>query len=172
VKTVDLDVTSHMHADIAHELSAVLKSLQKDDLMAIATQLKQWNGEHSADLTAPAIYNNLLSQTMRLAMADEISAKAFEAIAATSILKNSYEHFIKNENSPWWDDRNTKAIETRGDIIERATRKTISLLTEIAGSDPQNWKWGKIHTLTHKHAFDAVKPLRLFQCGPLRSKWW
>ncbi|MEY4931557.1 MAG: hypothetical protein RI909_2281, partial [Bacteroidota bacterium] len=76
--------------------------------------------------------------------------------------KNTYEQFIKNENSPWWDNRNTEQKETRAIIIEQATQKTIEILTGIFGANPDDWKWGKIHTLTHKHPLDAVKPLRSF----------
>lgn len=162
IKTVHLDVTSDMHADIAHEIAAVLKSINKSEYNFITTPLETWSGEHGADQTTPSIYNNLLSQIMRKAIADEISDKAFESLSATSILKNSYEQFIKNENSPWWDNRNTEAKETRAIIVENATQKTIELLTQICGKNPDDWKWGKIHTLTHKHALNAVKPLRGF----------
>jgi penicillin amidase len=167
MKSITLDVTSRMHADIAHEIALVLRSTNKIEFMEIVSQLGTWHGNHQAELTAPAIYNNILAQIMRMAMADEITDKAFETIAATSILKNSYEQFIKNEHSPWWDNRHTEDVETRTMIVENAAYKTISLLTEIAGEDPQNWKWGKIHTLTHNHAFNSVKPLRsFFNVGP------
>jgi penicillin amidase len=123
--------------------------------------------QHETDLTAPSIYYNLLSQTMRLAMADEISHSAFEAIAATSVLKNSYEHFIANASSPWWDVKGTDEKETRAQIVSQAATKTLALLKATCGERATDWKWGKIHTLTHKHAFDAVKPLRsFFNVGP------
>jgi penicillin amidase len=156
-----------MHADIAHEIALILRSTNKNEFKEIVMQLGSWQGDHHAELTAPAIYNNILSQIMRMAMADEITDKAFETIAATSILKNSYEQFIKNENSPWWDNQNTEVKENRTMIVENAAHKTISLLTKIAGEYPQNWTWGKIHTLTHNHAFNSVKPLRtFFNVGP------
>lgn len=167
VKAMILDETSHMHADIAHQFASILKELNQPEFNNLTTQLETWNGQHTTDLTAPSIYYNLLSQTMRLAMADEISHEAFEAIAATSVLKNSYEQFIANNNSPWWDVKGTEAKETRAEIIKQAAQKTIALLTETCGKNPTDWKWGKIHTLTHKHAFDAVKPLRrFFNVGP------
>ena len=162
VKIVDLDVTSVMHADIAHEIASILKSINKSEFNFITAQLENWNGEHQAEQTTPAIYNNILSHIMRKAMADEITDKAFESLAATSILKNTYEQFIKNENSPWWNNKNTERKETRAIIVEEATQKTIELLTQICGKNPDDWKWGKIHTLTHKHPLNAVKPLRSF----------
>lgn len=167
MKVLNLDVTSRMHADIAHQLAAILTEINQPEFQELTAQLHTWNGQHETDLTAPSIYYNLLSQTMRLAMADEISHPAFESLAATSLLKNSYEQFIGNENSPWWDDTKTEGRETRAQIVEQAAKKTIRLLADISGNNPADWKWGKIHTLTHKHAFDAVKPLRsFFNVGP------
>lgn len=167
MKVINLDVTSHMHADIAHQLASILNEINKPEFKEVTSQLETWQGQHETDLTAPAIYYNLLSQTMRLAMADEISHPAFESLAATSLLKNSYEQFIGNERSPWWDDKKTEAKETRAQIVEKAATTTIQLLISICGTNPEDWKWGKVHTLTHKHAFDAVKPLRsIFNVGP------
>jgi penicillin G amidase len=167
MKSVNLDVTSHMHADIARQIAAVLKSVNKPEYSVIVTQLETWKGDHGKEQTEPAIYYNMLAQIMRMAMADEISQKAFESIAATSLLKNSYEQFIGNESSPWWDNKNTEPKETRAIIVESAASKTAELLTAICGKNPDDWKWGKVHTLTHKHAFDAVKPLRsFFNVGP------
>lgn len=167
MKTTILDVTSHMHADIANQLAVILKGINKPEYNELVTQLENWKGVHEGELTAPSIYYNLLSQTMRLAMADEISQEAFESLAATSVLKNSYEHFIANEKSPWWDIKSTEAKETRAQIVDQAAAKTIELLTAICGKNPADWQWQKIHTLTHKHALDAVKPLRsFFNVGP------
>ncbi len=167
MKTVTLDVTSTMHADIAHEIASILKAINKSEFKDITTQLEVWDGQHLAEQTTPSIYNNMLSQIMRRAMADEITDKAFDVLAATSVLKNSYEQFIKNENSPWWDNKKTKETETRASIVEDAARETMELLTAICGKNPADWKWGKIHTLTHKHPLDAVKPLRrFFNVGP------
>lgn len=167
MKTVNLDVTSTMHADIAHEIASILKAINKSEFKDITTQLEVWDGQHLAEQTTPSIYNNMLSQIMRRAMADEISDKAFDVLAATSVLKNSYEQFIKNENSPWWDNKKTKETETRASIVEDAARETMELLTAICGKNPADWKWGKIHTLTHKHPLDVVKPLRgFFNVGP------
>lgn len=167
MKVINLDVTSHMHADIAHQLASILNEINKPEFKEVASQLQTWQGQHETDLTVPSIYYNLLSQTMRLAMADEISHPAFESLAATSLLKNSYEQFIGNVSSPWWDDKKTEAKETRAQIVEKAATTTIQLLIAICGTNPEDWKWGKVHTLTHKHAFDAVKPLRsFFNVGP------
>jgi penicillin G amidase len=86
---------------------------------------------------------------------------------ATSIPKNSYQMFIENDQSPWWDNSKTAEKETRDQIIKQAAINTLQLLNTTSGENSSDWHWGKIHMLTHKHPLDAVKPLRsLFNVGP------
>jgi penicillin amidase len=167
VKHVSLDVTSGMHADIAHLLADVLAKNNNPGHTQLQEELRNWDGVHDKNLIAPTLYYNLLSQTMRLAMVDEIGETAFESLAITSLLKNSYEHFISNAQSPWWNNTKTDPTETREEIVAQAADRTLALLTRNLGNEPGLWTWGRVHTLTHKHAFDAVKPLRnFFNVGP------
>ncbi len=168
VKKVNLDVVSHMHEDIAKELVTVLKSLDEPEVGVLITILENWNGDHQVNDVAPSVYYNLLSNTMAMAMKDELGPDAYKSIMATSLPKNSYDIFIRNESSPWWDNINTKDTkETRANIIKQAALRTIESLNASSGNNPTDWTWGKIHTLTHKHALAAVKPLdKFFNVGP------
>jgi len=167
VKKINLDVVSLMHANVAHEIAAVLKSTNKPEWDAIVAPLESWDGNHKADAVAPAVYYNILSSILKLAMADELGKQAFTALSSSSVVKNSYEQFIKNNNSAWWNDVKTTETETRTTIFELAALQTTDLLKKTCGSDPADWQWGKIHTLTHKHALNAVAPLRkFFNVGP------
>lgn len=169
VKKVNLDVISNMHPDVAKELATVLKSSGKPEFNELASILESWRGDHQIADTAPSVYYNLLSFTMNLAMKDELGAKAYSAIMGTSIVKNSYDTFIANDQSPWWDDIGTKdKKETRSEIILAAAARTVEILKTTSGPNPSDWTWGKIHTLTHKHPLGTVKPLdKLFDVGPL-----
>ena len=170
VKKVNLDVVSRMHPDIAKEIVAVLKAGGDAQFAEIISTLENWNGDHQMNDVAPSIYYNLLSHTMSLAMKDELGAGAYESIMATSLPKNSYDIFIRDENSPWWDNVGTKdKKESRADIIQEAARRTLASLQNTSGKNADDWQWQKIHTLTHKHALGAVKPLdKLFNVGPFK----
>jgi penicillin G amidase len=164
-----LDVTSRMNADIAHEISGILKAgASADKFSVIANELQNWKGEDKAGTVAPSIYYNMLSQIIFLAMEDELGETALRSILKTSVPKNSYQAFIANQQSPWWDNvTTTDRKETREDIVVQAAENVVSLLTKICGKSPEQWTWGKIHTLTHNHALGAVKPLdKIFNVGP------
>ena len=168
MKTINLDVMSNNHTEVAKEIALVLKTLDKPAHTSIIQQLEMWDGNHKLTDTAPSVYYNMLSQIMYLTMSDEIGAHATKTILGTSLSKNFINPFLKNDNSPWWDNVRTKEVkETRAAIFEKSAIKTIELLTKTCGSNPEAWTWGKIHTLTHTHPLAAVKPLdKLFNVGP------
>ncbi|CAN5433676.1 penicillin acylase family protein [soil metagenome] len=167
-KKVNLDATSIMHPEIAKELATILKKSDKSEFATVITLLENWNGDHQLTDTAPSVYYNLLSQTLSMAMKDELGADASNTLIGSTVVKNSYHKFISNENSPWWDNVRTKdKKETRSDIVEQAALKSIALLNTTSGDKPDSWTWGKIHTITHKHVLNAVKPLnKFFNVGP------
>ncbi|MFZ2905514.1 MAG: penicillin acylase family protein [Cyclobacteriaceae bacterium] len=168
MKEMNLDVVSISTPEVAKEMASVLSPLNKPEYAAMIDLLKNWNGDHKKTDTAPSVYYNMLSQIYYLAMKDEIGADALNAILATSVPKNSVNRFIKNDQSPWWDNVKTKGVtETRAMIFEKAALKTLSLLNETCGEKPEDWVWGKIHTLKHNHPLGAVGLLdKLFSVGP------
>ncbi|MEJ1241199.1 penicillin acylase family protein [Chryseolinea sp. T2] len=168
MKEVNLDVVSISAPEVAKEMATVLKSLNKEEYAPLIELLQNWNGDHKSTDTAPSVYYNMLSQIYYLTMKDEIGADALHSILATSVPKNSVNKFIKNESSPWWDDIHTRSIsETRAMIFDKAAQKTLTLLHESCGDKPEDWVWGKIHTLKHKHPLGVVSVLdKLFSVGP------
>jgi penicillin G amidase len=167
-KKVNLDAASIMHPEVAKEFASILKSTGKPEFSDIITLLEDWDGDHQLTSVAPSVYYNLLSQTFFMTMNDELGLDAANTLIGSTAIKNSYYRFISNENSQWWDDVKTKnKKETRTEIIEQAALKTISLLKSTSGEKPDSWTWDKIHTITHKHVLNAVKPLdKFFNVGP------
>lgn len=168
MKEINLDVVSISTPEVAKEMSEVLSSLNRAEFVPLIALLKNWNGDHKRTDAAPSVYYNMLSQIYYLAMKDEIGAQALHSILATSVPKNSVNTFIKNDHSPWWDDVRTKDVkETRAIIFDKAAQKTLTLLHETCGEQPEDWVWGKIHTLKHKHPLGVVRLLdKLFSVGP------
>ena len=168
LSSMQLDVSSSMHVEVAKEIASVLTTVNKPEFNVLVNELNQWDGSHRANQIAPSIYNTLLDQIIHGAMLDELGETALASLLKTSVLKNSYHRFIASTSNPWWDDASTKEkTESREEIVEQAAHKTIALLKKTCGEKPELWTWGKIHTLTHAHALGAVKPLdKLFNVGP------
>lgn len=168
MKQIDLDHVSAMHADIAHALALLADSTKAGEKHpALIKMLRDWDGDHAASSATPAVYYNVLSHTLSLLMKDELGETAYDVLLKTALIKNSILILFNNANSPWWDIVSTPNPEVRTDIIAMAFDSAQVVLEKTMGTDPANWAWGKVHTLTHEHALGSVKPLdRLFNVGP------
>lgn len=168
MREINLDVVCTTAPEVAKEMASVLSALNKPEFSSLIDLLQKWNGDHKQTDLAPSVYYNMLSQMYYLSMQDEIGSGALKSILMTSVPKNSVNSFVKNVNSPWWDDVRTKDLkETRAMIFEKAAIKTLALLKKNCGPNPSDWTWGKIHTLKHNHPLGAVKLLdKFFSVGP------
>ena len=55
-------------------------------------------------------------------------------------------------HSPWFDNLNTPEVEGPYEIIRQSFEFAINNLGQDSGWRISGWKWGKRHTLTHRHA--------------------
>ena len=137
---------------------------------ALVEQLATWNGDHSLDSTAATLFNQLLYQLTKQAMADELSGAFFDNLLTTRALDSALPRLLADAGSPWWDKRDSEAVESRAAIVELAWQASLAHLREILGDDPEGWQWGKAHTLTHNHPLSQQKPLdRLLNVGPFAA---
>jgi penicillin amidase len=54
-------------------------------------------------------------------------------------------------DSPWFDDVTTPQVETRDDIVQRSLADAVAWLREHFGERPEEWQWGRLHTMTFIH---------------------
>jgi penicillin G amidase len=171
MQRINLDETSHMHADVAHEIARIAAKQDvagNSEIAPLVQQLAAWTGDHAAGHAAPAIYYNVISQILNLTLEDELGSEALGTLLKTAVLKNSLQKLLSNEASPWWDNINTKdKSETRDEIVIKAFENAYVVLQETLGKDARTWEWATVHTLTHGHALGKVKPLnKIFDVGP------
>lgn len=172
IKTLSLDVKSNTEASLCSEVvqvvlnsSAVLTDLEETAL----EELRNWTGEHGIDEIAPTIYYQTLYTILNKTLSDELTKPHFEKLLNTHLIKKAYPELLRNESSPWWDNKITKERkETREDIFVEGFRKAILDLQQLKGSEILEWKWGSVHTVNHPHPLgnvDVLKPF--FDVGPL-----
>jgi len=134
---------------------------------AMLASLAAWDGSYNPNSITPTIFNQLLFELARAAMADEMGEVQFKNLLNTRAIDAALPSLMADENSPWWDRRGTPAKENRTDIVKMAWRASMDHLKAALGEDSAQWGWGKAHTLTHKHPLAAQKPLDLvFNIGP------
>jgi penicillin amidase len=166
---VQLDVNSPTDTKLAKLIAELISTTNNNSEWA--DKLRGWNGDHNLANLAPGVYYTLLSQILFQAMMDEMGYEGAKKIANSVAMRGAFYHFIDNENSPWWDNINTKTVEDRGDIIKIALTKSIDILENKYGENQNYWEWSTMHQLTHKHPLAVVKPLdKIFNVGPFPIK--
>lgn len=167
-QAMQLDVRTGYAQSVLAPLLPELRGFVTDPLeRQLLDQLALWDGDYPLDKIEPSVFFQLLYELARGAMADDMGPAQFKNLLGTRALDPALPRLAADANSPWWDDRDTPAVETRSDTLKRVWRATIDHLQATFGKDPANWAWGKTHTLTHNHPLGQQKPLdKLFSVGP------
>lgn len=66
-----------------------------------------------------------------------------------------------------WDDMRTPdVVETRDEILVAALEAAGTDLANAMGTNPDGWRWGKVHTVTFSSSLAALDPTGRLQDGP------
>ncbi|WP_296443641.1 penicillin acylase family protein [Rhodoferax sp. UBA5149] len=170
-QSLQLDSQTGYGPRVLKALLPVLESVVTDPTeRALLASLATWDGNHTLKSITPTVFNQLLYELARGAMADEMGEVQFKNLLNTHALDFALPRLAEDAASPWWDNRNTPQVESRADTMKLVWRATIDHLKATLGDDPAAWAWGKAHTLTHGHPLGAQKPLdQLFNVGPFAA---
>jgi len=171
-----------MHADdqspgCTETVSQIYKAIYasnvslNSDMAGFLDRLSKWDGSHHLESAEPTIYYSLIFHILKGCMADETGEEDFEAFLHTHVMKNSILPLLRNPESAWWDNMDTKnKRESESDILLSALAETLESLKSQLGDNPDSWKWKRVHTLEHSHAMGKKKPLnRVFNVGPFAT---
>ncbi|MES2879280.1 MAG: penicillin acylase family protein [Pseudomonadota bacterium] len=167
-QSVQLDTITGYYRRVLEPLLPVLNKIVTDPLeRTMLESLSTWDGTQIVNSITPTVFNQLLFELAKGAMADELGEVQFKNLLGTHVIDFALPRLAADADSPWWDNRNTPDIESRADTMKVVWRATIDHLKETLGKNPTDWGWGKAHTLTHRHPLAAQKPLDwLFNVGP------
>ncbi|MDR3370352.1 penicillin acylase family protein [Rhodoferax sp.] len=167
-ESLQLSTQTAYYWRVLKPLLPVLSNVVRDPLeRSVFDSLSLWDGQYTPLNIPPTVFTQFLYELTKAAMADELGETQFKNLLATRALDLALPRLADDENSPWWDNINTKKVETREDIVRIAWNATIAHLKATLGPSPNDWAWGHAHTLTHKHPLSSQKPLDwLFNVGP------
>jgi penicillin amidase len=131
-------------------------------------RLLAWTGNHELTSTEPTVFYRFLYHIGELALRDELG-ELTEPFFNNVCFKRPMARWLRRDASPWWDNRATPARETRTQILTEAFRRAVADLEKQLGPDPAEWRWERVHTLTHKHPLAVAGPLLAgyFNVGPM-----
>ncbi len=116
--------------------------------------LRDWDhttpADDSSSGAAAAYYNAVWANLLRLLFDDEVP-EDLQANGGSRYMA-AVGRLLANPKSAWWDNRQTAGItEGRDEILRQAQVEARLELTKRLGKDPDDWRWGALHTLELKH---------------------
>ena len=107
-----------------------------------------WDYQQGEDSAAAAYYNAVWRNLLLLTF-DELGSEYapdggdrwFEVVRG----------LLAEPDAAWWDRSATGEVEKRDDILALAQTGAVKELTASQGSQPRDWRWGKMHTLTARN---------------------
>ena len=141
------DTQNTMAAQIAPVMAQAL--LAADDSRDLGQLLADWNHADDAGLVAPTVFQAVYREFARQTFVDELGPElSEEMLGSWYYWHERLAQMVRADSSAWFDDTRTPAVETRDDIFRRAARQARSELADVAGADPGQWQWGRLHTVT------------------------
>ena len=174
---IDMNYMKQMQGDNknlnAQLLVPVILSLSfNDSQLENAKQLlKGWDYQQHAGSGAAALFEVFWRNLLQRIFSDDLPENMRPGGGSRWV--EIVRLLMTKPQDPWWDDRNTTAIETRDQIFKAAFQNAFKELESRLGADTSKWKWGDLHTVTFRNSSygsSGIKPLEwLFNRGPFAT---
>lgn len=120
-------------------------------------KLEEWNFELTRESAAASVFEILYRKVCENLVKDDLAPELFTALKGQRILlENLMLNILTEKSSGWIDDKSTTEKETLENIVIRSFKETVSDLTSEMGNNINDWRWGKMHTLTLGHPLGVV----------------
>ena len=170
-KALQLGTRTDYVAQILTPLMPVLRRVVSDpEEHDLLERLAAWKGDYTVDSVGATLFNQFLFDLSEKTFHDELSDGLFSTLLSTRQIDMALPRLAADPKSPWWNNRNSPAPQSRDSTVKMAWHATVSHLKSLYGLNPQEWTWGKAHTLTHEHLLGRQSPLdMLFNVGPFAA---
>ncbi len=135
------------------------KQFSEKGKKAIAA-LKNWDFVAGTEDIAPTVFhatiNEMVKNTFKKRLGEDLYG---QYLKNKDVVFNAMRNLIAAGRSSWFDDPATAEVESINDLIGKSFNEAIVYLDEKMGSNVDDWKWGKLHTLTLYHPFGKSSSL-------------
>ncbi len=122
--------------------------------------LREWNFEMDKYQQAPAIFLTFFDKLMKNIYLDEMGEDLFnQYVFLANVPYRNIPELLQNPFSVWYNDVKQNERKTRDDVIRQSLTEALDELESKLGKDVKDWQWGRLHTVTFKHAFSGASGL-------------
>jgi penicillin amidase len=110
--------------------------------------LSDWDFRDDPARVAPTLYHAIFLCLTRRVLANVVGEAALEKMLDDPYLwQERIEREVLSDDSPFFDDPATAAIETFGDVVLASALQAQTALAETLGTDRRKWLWGRLHQM-------------------------
>ena len=172
MKLIQLRTENNSYKKILASLLPLIESEElKKDMMqeAVFTLLKNWDFQHSIESQGASIFHEFIGLLIEKVFGERVPDTFLLALKKSNFVHEAIVRIFTNEESVWW--KNKAGDDKRQEWVLEAWNKMIENLRKSLGEKPMQWKWGRVHTVTHKHLLGQSKLLAwLVDIGPLSAE--
>ncbi|WP_164880950.1 penicillin acylase family protein [Aestuariirhabdus litorea] len=166
MKALQLDTEGALNDHFRDRLLASLPPQQEPLAQQALSQLANWDLRYPLDSVGATLFERAYYFALKNTFGDELGDR-LELFMATFMAENSFQQVLANADSPWWDKSGTEAVERREQILAESWSQALASLRSQFGDAPNEWVWGRVHSIEHPHPLGKIRPLnRLFNVGP------
>lgn len=113
------------------------------DIQAALEHIQTWNGYLQQESVGAALFELFRFRLIHLLFDDDLGEESVDCLVTLSIF-----HQLADPASAWWENASARLGKSRDEILVQALASTVDWCKEHLGSDMQQWRWGRLHTLT------------------------
>jgi penicillin amidase len=120
--------------------------------------LRDWDYRMDLESVAATLFEKLYLNLLTELYKDELGDTLFGELLNQDLLAAYHLDKLRSGmESEWIDNTETEdRIEETGDIVLKALEGTLAQMEELLGREMEEWKWGRVHTLTLEHPLSTV----------------
>lgn len=158
---------SPMSEGIQKEIQSWLDQKKTANAREALAILGAFDGEMSPESKGAAVYGIFRHVFIHQVFADELGSPdsaAWQSFISKiqAIYGADQDHLLGREDSPFWNDVSTPAIETKAQILAGVLAETIARSEDLLGKNREAWAWGKLLTYQWRTQATRMKPLLPF----------
>ncbi len=120
------------------------------DFSLPVSYLENWDFKYEKNSTAASIFDAFFINFTKNTLSDELGEAAYENFIIHELIPVRTMSDLIQDSSSFYDDIRTEEIEKREDIILKSMQDAIFFLSDSLGSEPFEWRWEQLHTVSFK----------------------
>jgi penicillin amidase len=125
--------------------------------------LNEWDHELASDSLPALMYVVWLYKLTQNILLDKLGESLFKRLVTQADIVN----LLKYPSSYWFPGESNSNEVNRDKIVLKSLEDALNEIKLRFGEDTEDWRWGKVHTVTFSHALSSIPGMsKIFNRGP------